>query len=589
MFGKRYKIKSGLIFIFFFSMIIFLGYRLFAIQVLGYSRYADKANKLHKREIPLQQKRGDICDRNGNILAMSVQTPSVFADPKLIKDIDGTASQLSQILKIDKKGLQELLNQDKRFVWIKRKIAKEEKEKITALKILGIGFEDEPSRFYPKGKLAVHVLGCVNMDSGGLEGIELVFDKYLKGQPGLRITEIDNNKREILVWRDKEVPSVDGYKLVLTIDEVIQYIVEEEIDKAIESYHPKAAMAVVMDPNTGEILALANRPSYDPNKYKDADKEAMRNRVITDYFEPGSVFKMFVAAAALNENLFKLSDTIFCENGSYYVPGGTLHDSSSHGTLTFQQVVEKSSNIGMAKVGQRLGEERVYKYLIDFGFAKDTGISFPGETPGLLRSPQKWTAMSITRIPMGQEVAVTAIQLSAATCAIANGGKLIKPLIVKRVMDNQNRIVEEFDTNILREVISKQASDKLKIALEGVISPEGTAIRAKVEGFNAGGKTGTAQKRNDDGTYSHENFMASFIGFVPVDNPRIVIAVILDSPRPIYYGGVTAAPVFKNIAEKTLGYLNVEPEFGETQALITAPKPVVPVTQGVANTSPLKN
>lgn len=573
MYGKIYKVKSGLVFLFFFIMIAFLGYRLFVVQVLGYTRYANKAKNMHQIEIELAPKRGDICDRNGNLLAISVPTPSVYADPQEIKDIDTAVVQLSRILKVDKKTLSERLSKDKRFVWVKRKITAEEKEKISALKMQGINFLDEPSRFYPKGRLAVHVLGFVNIDSEGLEGIELIFDKYLKGQPGLRITEKDAKGKEILLWRNKETPPVDGYKIVLTIDEVIQYIVEEELDKAVETYHPKAAVSVVIDPETGEILAMANRPNYDGNKYKDADKDSMRNRTVTDFFEPGSVFKMYVASAALNEKVFKLTDTIFCENGAYAVPGGTLHDHSSYGTLTFKQVVEKSSNIGMAKVGQRLGQDKTYKYLTDFGFGKITGVSLPGESPGMLHPTQKWTVMSITRIPMGQEVSATAMQLATATSAIANGGRLVKPLIVKRVTDNQNRTVEEFSTSVVREVINKDASDDIKIALKGVVSREGTAFGAKVDGFSVAGKTGTAQKVIN-GTYSHEDFMASFIGFVPADKPRVVIAVVLDSPKPIYYGGVTAAPVFKNVAEKVLGYLNVEPEPAPVETLMKNPKPV---------------
>jgi cell division protein FtsI (penicillin-binding protein 3) len=569
MFGKWYKVRSGFVFLFFFLGIFFLGYRLFAIQVLGYTKYAQKANKSHQREIPLMQKRGDVCDRNGNVLAMSISTPSLYADPQLIKDTKDTISKINQVIKLDKKDIDALSDKEKRFVLIKRRLTKEEKEKISAFKFSGINFAEEPTRFYPKGKLAVHVLGFVNIDSEGMEGIELICDKYLKGTPGYRFAEVDAKKREVISWRGEEVAPVDGYKIILTIDEVIQYIVEDELDKAMENYHPKAGMCVVMDPNTGEILALANRPNYDPNKFKDANKDVMRNRIITDCFEPGSVFKMFVAGAALNEKLYRLSDVIFCENGAYPVPGGTLHDSSSHGNLTFQQVVEKSSNIGMAKVGQKMGQDRLYKYLTEFGFGKKTDIMFPGEVAGILYPPKRWSGMSITRIPMGQEVAVTAIQLAVATSAIANGGKLLQPSIVKRIVDNANRTLEEFNTIVVKDVITKDAADKLTVALKGVVSPEGTAQRAKINEFSVAGKTGTAQKLNPDGTYSHEFFMASFIGFVPANKPRVVIAVMLDSPRPIYYGGVTAAPVFKSIAEKVLGYLNVEPEFGPVETLVT--------------------
>lgn len=568
MIGRRYKIKSGFIFICFFGMMIFLGFRLFFIQVLGYSKYSYKARDMHQIEIKLEPKRGEIYDRNGNMLAISVPIPSVYADPQEIKDRNETVDKLSQILGLDKKILNERLAKDKRFVWLKRKITIEEKEKISSLKLPGINFLEEPTRFYPKEELASHILGFVNIDNEGMEGIELSLDKFLKGEPGIRITEKDANGREVLTWRCKNIPPVDGYKVILCIDEVIQYITEEELDKAMEMYHPKAAVSIVMDPFTGEILALANRPNFNPNKYNIANKDTLRNRAITDFFEPGSVFKMFVASAALDERLYGLKDSIFCENGEYAVLGGVLHDHSPHGMLTFKQVIEKSSNIGMAKVGQKLGVERLYKYLMDFGFGKPTGVFLAGEVGGMLHPPQRWSKMSITRIPMGHEVAVTAMQLVTATSAIANGGKLMDPLIIKRIVDNENRIVKEFNARIARNILNPDTADRLKDALMGVVSPEGTAPRASLKDFSVAGKTGTAQRINPDGTYSHTDFVASFIGFAPVKKPSFVIAVILDSPRPVYYGGVTAAPVFKNMAEKILSYLNVEPEFGQVETLV---------------------
>lgn len=568
MLGKRYKVKTGMVFLSFLAMMSFLAYRLFTIQVLGYTRYAGKAKDIHQIEIRLEPGRGDVCDRNGNVLGMSVPIPSVYADPQEIRDVDETVNRLAKVMKLDKKFLYECLGKDKRFVWIKRKIPPEDKEKILDLRLDGIHFLEEPTRFYPKGSLAGHILGFVNIDNDGMEGIELRFNEYLKGKAGLRITEKDRYGREILSWRNKEIPPVDGYKVVLTIDEVIQYMVEEELDKAEELYHPKSAIVIVMDPDTGEILALANRPNFDPNRFRYETKDSMRNRAVTDFFEPGSVFKMFVAAAAINERLFNLKDTIFCENGSYYVPGGVLHDHSPHGMLSFQQVIEKSSNIGMAKVGQKMGVERLYRYLVDFGFGRPTGILLPGEAEGILHPPSRWSKMSITRIPMGHEVSATALQLTNAACALANGGKFLQPLIVKRVLDSKGGIVKEYTTKVLREVISPDSAGRLKLALKGVVSPSGTAVRARLTDFSVAGKTGTAQKINPDGTYSHTNFMASFVGFVPADNPRIVVSVILDSPRPVYYGGITAAPVFKNIAEKILGYLNVEPEVRPAGALM---------------------
>lgn len=565
MLNKKYRIKSGFIFLSYIGMLLFLGYRLFSVQFLQYSYLHPKAKDRHEIEIKLEPKRGSICDRNGNLLAVSVQMPSVCADPKEVKEPLEVAYQLAPILGLSKDFLYERLTRKKRFVWLKRKIMPELKKQIEALKFKGIFFRDESTRFYPKGSIASHVLGFVNTDNKGLEGIEFICDKYLRGKSGVRITEKDARNREVLGWRNKEVPPVEGYKVVLTIDEVIQYIVEEELDKAIEKYNPDSAIIIVLDPYTGEILALANRPTYDPNEYNKASKSNMRNRAVTDSFEPGSVFKMFSAAAALNENIVELNDNIFCENGAYKVPGGILHDHRSHGTLSFQQVIEKSSNIGMAKIGQRLGKERLYGYLKDFGFGENTEILLPGEVTGKLRPTYRWSRMSITRIPMGHEVSVTAIQLVRALGAVANGGKLLEPLIIKKVVDSQGRIVKEFKPQVVDEVVYQDASDSLKIALTGVVTPHGTALRAALPGFTVAGKTGTAQKLNPDGTYSHSDFVASFIGFVPADVARIAMLVVFDNPKPLYYGGVVAAPVFKNIAGEVLSYLNVEPEIDVVQ------------------------
>ena len=560
MLSKKYRIKSGLILFSYIGMLVFLGYRLFCIQFIQYNNLQGKAKDIHQIEMKLEPKRGNICDRNGNLLAVTVQIPSVYADPSCVKTPFEVATKLAPILNLSEDFLYKRLIKKKRFVWLKRKITHELKESIEKLKLKGIYFREEPTRFYPKGKMASHILGFVNIDNQGLEGIEFVCNKYLCGQPGIRITEKDAKLREVLGWRKKEIPPVNGYEVVLTIDEVIQYIVEEELDEAVKEYNPKSAIIIVLNPYTGEILALTNRPTYDPNKYNKAGSEVIRNRAVTDCFEPGSVFKIFVAAAALNERLFKLKDSIFCENGAYRVKGGTLHDHRPHGVLSFQQVIEKSSNIGMAKVGIRLGKKRLYNYLEDFGFGGKTGILLPGEITGMLWHPLRWSAMSITRIPMGHEVSTTAIQLARASAVIANGGKLIELLIVKRIVDDLGRTVKEFKPEVLKEVIDSRAISDLKIALTGVVSSHGTAIRARLSDFPVAGKTGTAQKLNPDGSYSHSCFVSSFIGFVPVDKPRLLILSVFDSPRPVYYGGVVAAPVFKNIAQRVLSYLNVEPK-----------------------------
>jgi len=560
MLDKKFRVKSGIILFFFIVMLVFLAYRLFCIQFLRYNDLHKKAENIHDIQIQLEPKRGVICDRNGNLLAVSVQVPSLYADPLQIMNPKTAADRLAPLLELKKDFIYKRLSKKKHFVWLKRKITPELKKRIQSLEIKGLFFLSEIKRFYPKGKLAAHIIGFANIDNKGMDGIELMCNRWLAGKPGVRITEKDAAGREILGWRCKDIPPVEGYKVVLTIDDVIQYIVEDELDKALKQYNPKAGEVIVLDPYTGRILALANRPAYDLNRYNKADVSSMRNRIVADCFEPGSVFKIFTAAASLDKGRFKLSDKIFCENGAYKIPGGILHDHRPYGMLTFQQIIEKSSNIGIAKIGQNLGPKLLYKYLSAFGFGQKTGVSLPGEISGLLRPVSAWSGMSISHIPMGHEVSVTAIQLAYAAASIANGGILMKPLIIRRVVDNQGRMVKEFKPKIVRQIASKTAVNKLKIALKGVVSSHGTAPKAELRNFSVAGKTGTAQKLNTDGTYSHKYYMSSFVGFIPVQKPRILILVTFDSPMPLYYGGTVAAPVFKNIANRVLSYLNVEPD-----------------------------
>ncbi len=540
---------------------MFLLYRLFCIQFLHSDFLKPKAKDMHKIELELKPGRGEICDRNRNLLAISVPLPSVYGDPAAVKDPAETARVLAPVLDLAEDFIFERLARKKRFVWIKRKITKEQKEEIRALNLRGIGFLDESTRFYPKGIMAAHVLGFVDIDSKGLAGREFVCERYLAGKPGVRLTEKDASGREVLSWRDQETPPVEGYRVVLSIDEVIQDIVEQEVEQAWQKFNAQAAMAIVVAPASGEILALVNRPTFDPNpgKYSESESDSRRNRVITDTYEAGSVFKIFTAAAALNEGAFSLRDPIFCERGRFRTPGGVLHDHHPHGMLTFQQVIEKSSNIGVAKVGMELGKKRLHGYLSDFGFGRKTGVLLPGEVTGVLRPVSRWSRMSITRIPMGHEVSTTSLQLAMAVAATANGGKLMKPIIVKRIEDAQGRTIKEFKPEVVAEILNPDTVVELKKALHGVVGPGGTAKKASLADFQVAGKTGTAQKLEPNGTYSHTYFMASFAGFVPVEDPQLMILAVFDSPRPLYYGGTVAAPVFKGIAEKTLSYLNIAP------------------------------
>ncbi len=401
--------------------------------------------------------------------------------------------------------------------------------------------------------MASQVIGFAGLDNVGLEGLELYRDAYLKGQPGFALFFRDARQKKLDIWEDMLAPH-DGYNLVLTIDEVIQYIAERELDKAYKAYHAKGASIIVMDPHTGAILALANRPTFDLNEYKETNKDQMRNRAICDLFEPGSVFKIVTASAALEEKKVSEEDKFFCENGAYKVGSHILHDHTSHGTLTFRQVIEQSSNIGTVKIAQILGPETLYRYIKLFGFGSKLGVDMLGEISGIVREPRLWSKISIAAVPIGQEVGATDVQLIAAISVIANGGQLMRPYVVQEIRDKHGEIIKKFSPVMIRKVISLDTAARVKKILTGVIE-EGTGKMAKIEGFTAAGKTGTAQKLEDNGTYSHSKFVASFIGFAPAENPAIAIVVTVDEPHPAYFGGVVAAPVFKNVAADTLKYL----------------------------------
>jgi cell division protein FtsI/penicillin-binding protein 2 len=413
--------------------------------------------------------------------------------------------------------------------------------------------------------LTSHVIGFAGLDNTGLEGIELYYDKYLKGQPGWALFLRDARQKKLDLWEEMVLPK-DGYDVVLTIDEVIQYIAESQLDKAIKTYHARAASIVVMDPHTGAILALASRPTYDSNVYRDADKDCLRNRAICDLFEPGSVFKIVTASAALEEKKVDEADKFFCENGAYRVATHTLHDHRPHGWLTFREVIEQSSNIGTTKVAQVLGPDTVYKYVKLFGFGAKSKIDLPGEISGMAKEPRYWSKVSIGAIPIGQEVGVTALQLASAISVIANGGQLMQPYVVAEIRDKFGEKIKEIPPIMVRKAVSLDTAERVKQMLVGVVE-NGTGKLGRIEGLSAAGKTGTAQKLEPDGTYSHDKYVASFIGFAPAQEPLVAIAVVMDEPRPYYFGGVVAAPVFKNVAGDTVKYLKAKQATKETFAL----------------------
>lgn len=539
-----------IVFIIFFILIFA---RLIYIQIISSDQLSQIANEQYIKTVKLFPNRGNIYDRHHRPLALTMPIYSAYADPSQIENVNFISKKLTDILKIPLHVLKYKLENSESFVWIKRHINKGEELKLEKLNLTGIGLVRERVRYYPDKKLAAHVIGYTGIDTQGLAGIEYLFDKELKGVKGYKYINIDGAQRELIYLSKNYVKPHKGYDLVLSIDEVVQYIIEQALKKAVKKWNAKGGSIIVMNPFTGEILGMANYPTFDPNKFSQFSPEKRRNRAVSDIIEPGSIFKIITASAVLEENLVRKNEKIYCENGAYKIHSHILNDYHPYGFLTFPKVIINSSNIGTVKLAQRLGKKELYHYIRLFGFGEPTGINLPGEATGILRKPEDWSKISIAAVPIGQEVGVTAIQLACAISVIANGGKLMKPLIVRKIELSGEGILKNFIPLVRRRVISTQTATIMKQILTRVVQ-EGTGQRADIEGIKVGGKTGTAQKIGKDGTYSNSKYIASFMGFAPVKKPRISVVVIVDEPSPLHFGGVVAAPVFKQVTSEILSY-----------------------------------
>ncbi|MBU4149283.1 MAG: penicillin-binding protein 2 [Candidatus Omnitrophica bacterium] len=539
-------------------LFVLLAVRLFFVQLGAAKPLSKLASDQHNMYLCLLPRRGVIYDHRKKELAVSINLNSIFADPLMIEDEESTAEKLAGALDLDKEDILLKFKEDKRFVWLARKVQPETEKAVRGLSIKGVGFIKEPQRVYPGGELASHIIGFVGMDDKGLEGIELQFDKLLKGTVGWRYSIRDAKRREVPGYEYKEIPPADGNDVILTIDSVVQAFAEKELESAFEKYKAKGGIIIVMDPYTGDILALANRPTYDLNNIKGSPVEARRNRAVCDFFEPGSSFKIVTAGAVLEEDVVQLEEEFFCENGEFKWGRHTYHDHRPHGWLAFRDVIKYSSNIGTMKSAMKLGDKRLYRYIKRFGFGMKTGIDLPGEVEGMTRPLKQWSKLSLCSISMGQEIAVTALQLACAISSVANGGYYVRPRIIERIQDKAGQVIEEFAPEQRYRVISEETSKELRAILRGVVE-DGTGKLAEVKSYLPAGKTGTAQKIEQNGTYSHKKFTASFIGFLPYDKPRFAIVVIMDEPRPYYYGGTVCAPVFKNVASQLMRYYKIEP------------------------------
>lgn len=528
------------------------------LQVLRGSDLAQKASGQYERTIHTVGKRGTIFDTQMRELAVSVESLSLTANPRLIKAPLQTAKALASILNLKTATVRNKLTADRHFVWIKRQITPREVKAVRELNLDGIEFIPEHSRYYPNRGLAAQLIGFTGIDGIGLEGIEYQFNAELVGQQQIFTVLKDAFGRgfetpEDIIRRDS------GHNVVLTIDRTIQHVAERSLKEAVETHKAKSGIAVVVAPRTGDILALAHFPFFNPNNFKNFSAEIRRNRAVTDAFEPGSTLKLFSVAAALESGCCTPHTIFYCENGRYRIGTNVVHDTEKHGWLSLQRIVKFSSNIGAVKIGETIGSETLHRTLTRFGFGRDTGLHFPGETRGRLASAKRWTRFDVAAVSFGQGVSVSALQLTTAVAAIANDGILMKPRVVRAITDPRGRTVREFKPQALSRVVSSRTAAQLTRMMALVVAEGGTGTQARLEGYSAGGKTGTAQKIGPSGTYADDRYVSSFVGLAPLEDPRLAILVVLDEPRDGYYGGVVAAPVFRRIAQEVLGYLNVKP------------------------------
>lgn len=547
-----------------------IGVRLVYLQVSMHDWLTEKAHSQQQGAIETGFERGQVADREGRQLARSVETESIFVAPDEIKDVAVASALLGKSLGMDSaalaKQITEAKNEQRRFLWIARRVLPEQAEKISACPLEGVHAQKEAKRFYPNGSLAAHVLGFVGLDNTGLAGIEQFYNQKISGEPGKLFLERDSRGR---AYQSYEIPSKPGQSVVLTLDQMIQFRAEQALAAAVARSNAKSGTAIVLDPRTGEILALANAPTFDPNKPGAAKSETRINQALEYVYEPGSTFKIVAYSAAIEKGLAKPDDKIDCQMGSITVAKRVIHDHHPFGVLTLSEALAKSSNVGAIKLGLKVGDSSMFDFIKLYGFGSRTGVELPNESAGILRPLKRWQPSSIGSIAMGQEISVTPLQVAAAFATVANGGIRIAPHLVRDIRSANGGTVYRPAPEQHR-VISAETANALKGMLEGV-TLNGTAKKAQLDGYTAAGKTGTAQKIDPKTRgYSATKYVASFVGFAPVSNPAVVIIVVIDEPVGSHHGGDVAAPVFREIAEQILPDMNVAPdtEVKPTQQLI---------------------
>ncbi|MGB6011187.1 MAG: penicillin-binding protein 2 [Desulfobacterales bacterium] len=555
----------GIAFTLFFTII---GAKAMYLQIFCRSWLSEKAANQYEVSLISSGKRGTIYDRNLREMAVSIDVTSIAAHPPQIKNPKAAAESLAKALKINRNVLAKRLTSEKKFVWIKRKVTPKEAETVRNLNIDGLDFLREHKRFYPNKTLASQLIGFTDIDDNGVEGIEFYCNDDLKGAVSRYTVLRDAHGRGFEAENTADSDS-SGKNLVLTIDSNIQYIAETTLAETVTKFSAKSGMAVVMATGTGAVLALAHFPLLNPNALNEFEQELWRNRVITDPFEPGSTMKIFSAAAAIESGSSSPNSIFYCENGEYRVGRHIVHDTHEYGWLSLQQIIKYSSNIGAIKFSTKTGSEHLFRTLRNFGFGTKTGIDCPGETAGSLASFKKWTKIDAGTISFGQGISVSALQLIAATSAIANKGIFMKPYVVQAITDRNGRLIKSFAPSEGRRVISEKTAKTLTRIMQTVTTEGGTGVNAALEGYSVCGKTGTAQKIGNNGTYANGKYISSFVGFVPSEHPKVAVLVVIDEPKGQHYGGIVAAPGFRNIAQKTLAHMNLSPK-SKTDGLIVS-------------------
>jgi len=565
------RLRLIIVFLSFVMLLSIAGVRAYQLQILKQTEYFRRAACQNTLTVDLQPSRGVISDRHGHELAVSIEVDSAYAHPWQLENLQDAAKRLSGALQCRYDAIMKKLTASSRFVWIQRGITPAERKRIEDNHLTGVGFIPESKRCYPHREIAGQLLGFVNIDGKGLEGLEAIYDRQLKGGVRQIIANRDAYGRMLLTSSSIPLGIPQGNNLTLTLDLTIQYVLEKELKKAVEAAKAKGGIGIVMDPKTGEVLALALQPSFNPNNFRTSSPHQWRNRAVTDCFDPGSTFKVFFAAAALEQGVIAPDDMIDCENGVYRVGRRTIHDVHKYDLLSFREIIKYSSNIGVTKVSERMSAEDLYTYIRAFGFGEQTGVDLPTESSGLVRHYKAWREIDQRNICFGQSISVTALQLINGLCAIANGGYLMRPYIVKAVLDEHGDCIKEFHPAVVRKAMSEETARILTDIMIEVVAEGGTGTRAAIPGLEVAGKTGTAQKVDPEtGTYSMRKVVGSFIGFVPARSPRLAVLIAIDEPCGRGFGGTVAAPAFKAVVEQVLPYLNIIPQEQGTTLLTSA-------------------